>query len=459
MSETEESEWTKENFQKLFAAMKNNIPKRYRMFAYSKAQKALDWKKVAFPPFSPEECQEKWGEILQKMRKFRSLTELIVEAEDALSEPKQNNKIHPKFPKRPTPPNALFYKENRAKFQEQHPELSHREVLEVLGKKYPALPDEEKTPYKERHQLAVKEYKAKVQEFRKQFSSPPDRKRRKPRKRKQVSADTPDGEQHTEGAEDLPPKPPLNGYNLFCKEQIASMAGISVKDYVIVWAQRWRDLTMREKNKYNTRCEELKRQYAIKLNEYLQSYTEEEQQRILNENGIKIPKQRKGIQSEIKPVFTHPGEPKMPSRSGNVIFYKAQMELLKEEFPNSKERFLKVCQSWQGLSIREKERYREKAHERLRKYSTELQKWFKTLTAAEQEDYIACNPSKRQYLDAKKIIVCNIGEPYLSIPSDSEDEDIEDSSSDEEEVTLNSLNYCEDEEEEEEEDDITFEMF
>lgn len=61
------TEWTKENFQKLFAAMKSNIPKRYRMFAYSKAQKALDWKKVAFPPFSPEECQEKWGEILQKV--------------------------------------------------------------------------------------------------------------------------------------------------------------------------------------------------------------------------------------------------------------------------------------------------------------------------------------------------------------------------------------------------------
>ncbi|KAG7227882.1 hypothetical protein INR49_013676 [Caranx melampygus] len=83
-SETENSDWTQENLRRLFAAMKETIPKPYIMCAYSKTLGVMDWTKVAFPPFSPEACKEKWAEILQKMRKFRSLTELIDEAENGL---------------------------------------------------------------------------------------------------------------------------------------------------------------------------------------------------------------------------------------------------------------------------------------------------------------------------------------------------------------------------------------
>lgn len=53
------------------------------------------------------------------------------------------------------------------------------------------------------------------------------------------------------------------------------------------------------------------------------------------------------------------------------------MELLKEVFPNAKERFTKVNQMWQDLSTKEKEHYKEKVSANLRVYSMELQKWFK----------------------------------------------------------------------------------
>nr|CBN81415.1 Ubtf protein [Dicentrarchus labrax] len=149
-AEDETSDWTKANLQKLYAAMKTSIPEQDRMSEYTEGLKAVDWQKVAFPPFSALACRRKWMDILQEMRKTRTLTELLVEAEDSLSSPGQ-----------------------------------------------------------------------------------------------------------TKDAKSLPPKPAFNGYNLFCKEQVSSMAGIKRNDYVSKWAQRWRDLTEKQRDEYSTRCKEV----------------------------------------------------------------------------------------------------------------------------------------------------------------------------------------------------------
>uniref|UniRef100_A0A7N6A521 HMG box domain-containing protein n=1 Tax=Anabas testudineus TaxID=64144 RepID=A0A7N6A521_ANATE len=134
--------WTKENLQKLFTALKSAIPKCKTESVYTKGLKRVDWNKVAFPPFSPEACQKKWTEILSKMRKIRTLTEIIDEAEEKLSN--KGKIMHPEFQKKPAPASAIFYKENWAKFQKRHPELSYGKLLKFVANKYRELPDEEK---------------------------------------------------------------------------------------------------------------------------------------------------------------------------------------------------------------------------------------------------------------------------------------------------------------------------
>lgn len=261
--------WTDENLQKLYAAMKSNLPEQSRTCSYFRVLKGLDWTTVAFPPFSAEECQAKWGQVLHKMRKYRSLTELIDEAECVLSNTHQQSEA----------------------------------VVKCLV------------------------------------------------------------------------------------------------------------------------------------------------------------------------------EPKMPARSGNSIFVKDQMALLKEQVPNARNRFLKANQNWNDLSTEEKKCYKIIVQQNAKKYSMDLHEWFKTLTAAEQEGYRTSNPRKYKYIEAihsnhereeqnnhdmedqnnhevedqnnhKREELCP------NRPSDSEDEDIEDSSSDEEEDDLDS-----DEDEEEDEGVITFEMY
>ncbi|XP_019965341.2 nucleolar transcription factor 1-like [Paralichthys olivaceus] len=347
---SEECGWTKKNLQKLFVQMKRSIPRTYATWSYVKGQKHVDWNKVAFPPFSAEACQRKWRQILQKMRKQRSLTELIVEAEDVLSNPVLNIKIHPDLPKRPPTPSALFFEENWVKIKEQHPALSHHELVVAMGKKYRELPDKKKTLYVKKYQLAQHEYREKTKKFREKHLTLPVIEDG----REQVTADSP------EGAEGLPPKPPINGYKIFCKEQMASMAGVSYRDYMKVWAQRWRDLTERQRKDYSEHCKELKRTFTIKLKKYIKTLDEEEQKRILHENAMYITKE----------VLSQSDEPKMPSRCLN-----------------------------------EKECHKEKEQEDVIEYSRDLQKGFKVCpdrpSDSEDEDIDdSSSDEEEDYLDS-----------------------------------------------------------
>ncbi|XP_053197040.1 nucleolar transcription factor 1-like [Scomber japonicus] len=321
--ETEQSEWTKADLQKLLATIKTNITDKDRMKVFYQGVKSVDWDKVAFPPFSPEACQEKWDEMCRKMRKFRTLTELVVEAEDVISDPSQNQKIHPELPKTPLPPSALFYKENVTKFHKKKPNLKPSALMSVVLKEFKALPYEEKAKYKKKYQLAKDEYDRSMDKFREQYEDAPVH----GEKRKKVS-------EHTQ-------------------------------------------------------------------------------------NGNK---------RHAKSRKTFPGEPKIPSQTANQIFFKETLKKTNVKLPRTSERFNKIHHMWKDLPNKEKERYKDQCDDLFRKYTKRLQRWFKTLTTAEQKDYRICNPSKCQYLDDKHLKTNNTD---IHIISDSEDEDIAYSSSDE----------------------------
>lgn len=53
------------------------------------------------------------------------------------------------------------------------------------------------------------------------------------------------------------------------------------------------------------------------------------------------------------------------------------MEIQKEKFPNTRERFSMVNRLWQGLSNKDKEPYNGIVRKQVEKYTVELQQWFK----------------------------------------------------------------------------------
>lgn len=447
--EAEEAEWAKANVQKLLAAMKTSIPESERTIAYTQGLKTLDWEKVAFPPFSPEECEQKWREILLKMRKFRSLTELIVEAEEIISDPVKNKKIHPAFLKRPGPTAAIYFSENYSKLQKQHPGMKNPGLMKIATKQFKKLPDKVKAPYVDRFKNLFKEYTEKTLELREKYELP-NRKHKK-KKTSAVNLDKDEG--------GLSPKPPVNGYILFCKE-MSEKEDVPKISCVTEWSQRWRNLSEKERRAYTTRCKELRNQYSTKLRNYLKGVEKDEQQQILHENELKMPIMQRSSNKTYRELRR--GEPKKPSTSAYVSFWQEQMQLLKEEIPNVRNRFAVISKMWHKLSLKKKEQYKLKMHKNLKKYSMELKEWFEMLTEDEQKEYRKHNCHKLQFLDQMHMEVYDREELYLKQPSDSEDEatDSSSSSSDDEDENILDLNEeDDDEEEEEEEDDVMFEMY
>ncbi|MEQ2239075.1 hypothetical protein ILYODFUR_000893 [Ilyodon furcidens] len=365
MSETEMDDvasaagWTSANTLKLIAAMRSNVPDSKKTQIYRTGLSVLDWDQVAFPPFSPEECREKWENMMEKMRKLRSLPELIVEAEEAISNPLHHRKIHPELPKLPSPPKMVYMRKHFSRFKKKHPGLTMTKIVKMAFKKDDKLPDEEKED------------------------------------------------------EDLPEKPPQNGLVLFIKEQ--ANGDRPPMGSLMDMCQRWRKLSEAERQKYSTRCGEMRREYNAKLLEYLHRFDEMEKQQIIKEKGIILPK---------KPLRrTFPGEPKMPSQIGYIYFAKDQMKILKENISSHKERIAKVKELWYRLPTKEKGCYKQQIHANMKQYSENLQKWFKTLTSEEQTEYLKHNPRKLQFLDARERTVV-VEERLLCQPSDSEDEDM-----------------------------------
>ncbi|XP_056901602.1 nucleolar transcription factor 1-like isoform X2 [Takifugu flavidus] len=450
-----EGDWTTQNIQRLLAELKRSVPEKYKTCSYIAGMKSIQWENVAFPPFSAEACQTKWGEILWKIRKIRSLTELINEAEETFTNP--INQVHYTKDKpllqdfnrktqvcreqhqdsgcrkrmktnefcvsiaedeQPSkdllsvkPPSTgynLFCKE-----QMKHMSgVSKKSISVVLAQRWKALTENEK-----------KEYCARCKEMKREYAFDIG-----------VLTNTPKCE------ELLPARPPQTGYNLFCKEQVNHITGVPKKMYCTVLAKRWKELTEKQRQEYSVRCRELKRQYQNDLTCCLMMEELEEEKQGLDQHGTK----KMNISRNGRAAIT--GEPPMPSRYSYHIYIKEEMKRLKKNIPDTKIRFAKINQNWKQLSSVQKEAYEKKQEENIAKYSLELQQWFQGLNPQEQKEYRRQNPSKFQYLN---YINTAAHKEFPPMPSDSEDEDITDDSSSED-LYFDSI------EEDEEDEDMPF---
>ncbi|XP_064779715.1 nucleolar transcription factor 1-like [Oncorhynchus masou masou] len=497
-----EQAWGREDLITLLHGIKGNIPKA-DMSIYTKGERTLDWDKVAFGPYSPQMCHQKWKELSKKMRKVRSLAELVTEAEVAFENPFQcqNWKIHPDFPRRPAPSNSIFAKENFKKFAKQQPEMTPPELFKLMNEKYNELPEHKKAKYIVKFQKEKEMYEKRMRKLRKEYSgwkkvprdclknikgpltphglwyrherrefllANPGAKRDSIRQsivQKMRWSKLPDEEklkwincsleqqtqyeeEHPENnrsrkakhkpllrkserllkdlADGKPDKPPLKGYNLFCKEQKATIQGegFSNTQYLVICSQRWKKMTKSKKEAYQRRCDKLKKEYEVNMNQFLCTVTDKE--RILLENRKSMQTSTLAAQKGTKNKFQ--GEPKKPPERGHTVFYSEKMAELRAKSSHLSSRMCmtKVSPLWKKLAQKEKEHYQRIAQERAREYQVELRSWFNTLSMKEQAKYLDQNPNKLKILDNRE-------QRWMAKKgrtSDSEDDDI-DTSSDE----------------------------
>uniref|UniRef100_A0A8C1NNX2 Upstream binding transcription factor n=1 Tax=Cyprinus carpio TaxID=7962 RepID=A0A8C1NNX2_CYPCA len=436
-SSAKEPVWEQDDLLKLLDAMKVNLPEK-DLAKYKTSESHLDWEKVAFNSYSGEMCKQKWHEVSREIRKFRTLTELIVDAQDYVKNPYKGKKLkkHPDFPKKPLTPYFRFFMEKRAKYAKLHPEMSNLDLTKILSKKYKELPERKKDKYvkdflreKETFMLSMMKFKqdhpdllenvnkksnvpekpktpqqlwyshekkaflkahpdATTKDIKdslgKQWPQLADKKRIKwitksleqkklyEKKMREFVQQHPEmniteenivkstltkaERQLKDKFDGRPDKPPSNGYSMFCAELMSSMKDVPSTERMVMCSQRWKLLTQSEKDVFQKRCEQKKKDYEIEMNRYL--LVKEEQQRILSEQ--KMGSFKRGVMYRIGiQMSLHTEKPKPPV-SAMFIFSEEKRPKLQQERPDLSDMELtrQLARMWSELSDKKKEKYK-----------------------------------------------------------------------------------------------------
>uniref|UniRef100_A0A8C7J100 Upstream binding transcription factor n=1 Tax=Oncorhynchus kisutch TaxID=8019 RepID=A0A8C7J100_ONCKI len=451
--------WTQDDLLNLLEAMKVNLPQK-DLAKYKTSESHLDWEKVAFNSFTGEMCKQKWNEVSKVIRKFRTLTELIFDAQDFIKNPYKGKKLkkHPDFPKKPLTPYFRFFIEKRAKYAKLHPEMSNLDLTKILSMKYRGLPEKKKKKYLEDFQKDKETFGHSMSKFRedhpdlvesmaKKGSNVPEKPRtpqqlwysheKKAFLKTHADATTKDikdslGKQWTQlsdkkrlkwiakslemhkayeevmkgfiethpelnmSNEDIvkstltkaerhlkdksdgrPDKPPPNGYSMFCAELMSSMKDVPSTERMVMCSQQWKLLKQNEKDGYQKRCEQRKKEYEVEMNRFLCSISEEEQQRVLGEQKmIGFKKGSGGSKKKSRSVKKGQEErsrlPDTP-KTAQDIWQQSVIGDYLARFKNDRPKAQKAMEAtWNTMEKKEKIMWIKKAAEDQKRYEREL---------------------------------------------------------------------------------------
>ncbi|XP_051944809.1 upstream binding transcription factor, like isoform X2 [Hippocampus zosterae] len=363
-------EWRQEDCLTLLERIRSLLPDSDAM-KYKTTESHFDWDKVGFGSFTGEMCRQKWSKVSTEVRKYRTMTELILDAIEFVKNPYKGKKLktHPDFPKKPLTPYFRFFMEKRAKYAKIHPEMSNLDLTKILSKKYKELPEKKKQKYVAEFQNEKEAFEKNMARFkhdhpelmeerkksdlpekpktpqqlwynhekktymkmhpevspkelkevlRRQWSQLSDKRRLKwISKALELQKEYEDSmrayhEAHPDVSSDdhvrsvltkaerqlkdkfdgRPTKPPPNGYSLYCAELMVNMKDVPSTERMVLCSKRWKMMTQKEKDMFQKRCEQRKKQYDVDLQRFLESLPEEERDRVVSEEklgGSRVP--------------------------------------------------------------------------------------------------------------------------------------------------------------------------
>uniref|UniRef100_A0A7N6F932 HMG box domain-containing protein n=1 Tax=Anabas testudineus TaxID=64144 RepID=A0A7N6F932_ANATE len=318
---TQDQVWAQDDLLKLLEAMKMALPQK-DLTKYKTSESHLDWQKVAFNSYTADMCKQKWQEVSKEIRKFRTLTELIFDAQDYIKNPYKGKKIkkHPDFPKKPLTPYFRFFMEKRAKYAKLHPEMSNLDLTKILSKKYRELPDKKKKKYVDDFLRDKEAFVHSMMKFREEH---PDL----------VESMTKKGSNVPE----KPKTPQQLWYNHEKKGVLKTHPDATTKEIKDSLGKQWTQLSDKKRLKWITKSLEQQKQYEETMREYIQQHPE------LNMTQEDI------VKSTLTKAERHlkdksDGRPDKPPPNGYSMFCAELMSSMKDV--PSTERMVMCSQRW-----------------------------------------------------------------------------------------------------------------
>ncbi|NXN89182.1 UBF1 factor, partial [Bombycilla garrulus] len=362
--------WSQEDMLTLLECMKNNLPSNDGS-KFKTTESHLDWEKVAFKDFSGEMCKMKWMEISNEVRKFRTLTELIMDAEEHVKNPYKGKKLkkHPDFPKKPLTPYFRFFMEKRAKYAKLHPEMSNLDLTKILSKKYKELPEKKKMKYIQDFQREKQEFERNLARFREEGIQQKESKEKVSESKEKVS------ESKEKVSESI-----LQRGDWMRGEQRASHAlGVceaTTKEVKESLGKQWSQLSDKKRLKWIHKALEQRKEYEEIMRDYIQKHPELN----ISEEGITRSTLTKA-ERQLKDKFD--GRPTKPPPNSYSL-YCAELMANMKDVPST-ERMVLCSQQWKLLSQKEKDAYHKKCDQKKKDYEIELLRFLESLPEEEQQ--------------------------------------------------------------------------
>ncbi|XP_069809823.1 nucleolar transcription factor 1 isoform X2 [Dendropsophus ebraccatus] len=359
---SDQDQWSQEDMLTLLETMKTILPGQDNS-KFKTTESHMDWNKLAFKNYSGSMCRQKWIEISNEVRKFRTLTELILDAEEHVKNPYKGKKLkkHPEFPKKPLTPYFRFFMEKRAKYAKLHPEMSNLDLTKILSKKYKELPEKKKMKYIQDFQREKQEFEKNLAKFREEH---------------------PELMQSTKKS-DVPEKPKTPQqlwYNHERKVYLKIKPEASTKDVKDALGKQWSQLSDKKRLKWIHKALEQRKLYEGVMREYMQKHPEMN----LTEEGITRSTLTKA-ERQLKDKFD--GRPTKPPPN-SYSMYCAELMANMKDVPST-ERMVLCSQRWKLLSQKEKDAYHKKCEQKKKEYEVELMRFLESLPEEEQQRVLA----------------------------------------------------------------------
>ncbi|KAM4622724.1 nucleolar transcription factor 1 isoform 1-T5 [Discoglossus pictus] len=358
----DQDQWSQEDMLTLLETMKAILPGQDNS-KFKTTESHLDWSKLAFKNYSGPMCRQKWIEISNEVRKFRTLTELILDAQEHVKNPYKGKKLkkHPEFPKKPLTPYFRFFMEKRAKYAKLHPEMSNLDLTKILSKKYKELPEKKKLKYIQDFQREKLEFEKNLARFREEH---PDL-MQNPKK-----SDVPE----------KPKTPQQLWYNHERKVYLKLRPDASTKDVKDSLGKQWSQLSDKKRLKWIHKALEQRKLYEGVMREYMQKHPELN----ITEEGITRSTLTKA-ERQLKDKFD--GRPTKPPPN-SYSMYCAELMANMKDVPST-ERMVLCSQQWKLLNQKEKDAYHKKCEQKKKEYEVELMRFLESLPEEEQQRVLA----------------------------------------------------------------------
>nr|XP_023013556.1 nucleolar transcription factor 1-A-like [Leptinotarsa decemlineata] len=410
--------WPEEDMQELMNRMELCIPENdYKPF--TKMIEELEWDSVAFKNYSVDDCKNTWSFIQKKIRKYRLLREMLVDAKEWITMPKSKKKSakasrHPDMPRRPLSVYLIYYLKKREALQAENPGMDATELAKICSAEFKILPPEKKEKYEKLAQKNKEEYEQKLKEFyllhpeekqakasRAKVDKPPKPKpvKEKPSPKSSKSPKLPKEKPSPKPPKEKPPpkpkapKRPLPPFQYFFLSESEKENVEDKGSFKEVCKERWKNMPDDKKMEWISYAEAENFKYEEEMKAYIR---ENPDCVIQSSHKALLTKQEQLVKERMS------GKPAKPPVSSYNLFARTLLQTEEIKGVPVRDRLVFVSNQWKYCSEEEKKHYKDLFEKQNEQYKIDYAAYLEGLPEEERQLELKKSAPKRLKSEEEK---------------------------------------------------------